>query len=102
MEAVLNTYLPIIAAVGVLLLLGYIQLRLRLGEMQQKRARLVAYANKFNKLIASMQQGKFDGDLYTWLVSHSKTVQEDLGYQGIMPLYRKPFTGEIYRNYALI
>ncbi len=98
----MDTYLPILIAVVLLLVLGFVQIRLAHNMVVQKYKELEEYSQKFDAFATPLLKGSFDGDLYKWLTLHVNHIHQVLGNDGYYGEFTKPYTREVFYNYAII
>ncbi len=97
----MDTYLPILVAVVMLLLLGFVQMQLAHKMAMQKHKELADYSQTFDAFATALLKGSFDGDLYAWLTRHVNHIHQVLGHDGYMAVFIKPYTREVIHNYAI-
>lgn len=98
----MDTYLPIFGAIVVLLLLGYVQMKLAHNMAVQKYKELTEYSQTFDSFATALLRGSFDGDLYAWLTHNVNHIHQVLGYDGYFREFTTPYTREVFHNYAII
>jgi hypothetical protein len=98
----MDTYLPLIVALVVLLLLGYTQMQLAHRTALHEYKELAEYSQTFDVFATALLRGSFDGDRYAWLTRNVNHTHRLLGIDAYFEEFKKPYMGEVIRNFAIL
>src|SRR5688500_4205886 len=96
------TYLPVLIAVGVLLLLGRIQVQAAFKKVEKQHRELTEYLQTFQQFGTALLGGSFAADLYDWLTRRVNHIHQLLGDGGYLAEYTRPYTREVVYNLPII
>lgn len=86
----------------VVILIGFIDIAIRLYKLNKKSDLAIEYGNKLVEFLSNNNEHIFSTELFSYLNSNSVEMQSIMGEFGILDTLIDPIRGFKYRNYQLI
>lgn len=97
-----NRLIPVLIALA-LVIMGGIKKRIQNSKIEARIEKTSQYLNKFITLLNEfIKEGTVNSEIYHELISSVDSMQQELGSDGVIALYRDPLAGIQARDYQVL